>query len=79
MRTNGAKTSDRISGTIERGYEHLEPRLLLRLVAVAAKGLAALDRVGDVLGHVAQFGEFRPDCSVGAYAPRSARSSIRRK
>src|SRR5208282_446014 len=45
--------------------QRLKPRLFLRLVAVAPERFAALDRVGDVLGHVAHFGEFRPVASAG--------------
>ena len=44
----------------------MKPRFFLRLVAVAAERIAALDRVGDVLGHVAQFSEFRSVASAGA-------------
>jgi hypothetical protein len=42
-----------------------EPLLFLWLVAVAVKDFAALDGVGDVLGHIAHFGEFRPVGSTG--------------
>ena len=64
MRTIGAKTA-RDFRAKQLGQQHLKPRFFLRLVAVAPERFAALDRVGDVLGHVAQFGEFRPVASAG--------------
>ena len=65
MRTIGAKTARDLRDDSSAASEHLKPRLFLRLVAVAAERFAALDRVGDVLGHVAQFGEFRSVASAG--------------
>ncbi len=64
MRAIGAKTARDLRPK-QLFQQRLEPRLLLRLVAVAAEGFAALDRVGDVLGHVAHFGECRPVASAG--------------
>ena len=64
MRTIGAKTAQDLRAK-QLFQQRLKPRLFLRLVAVAAERFAALDRVGDVLGHVAHFGEFRPVASAG--------------
>ena len=63
----GDRREDRagFQGRSSASSEHLKPRFFLRLVAVAAERFAALDRVGDVLGHVAQFSEFRPVASAG--------------
>src|SRR5208282_2360350 len=59
--TNSGKIS--ISGNAVAPTGYSITSLLGR--AVAAEGFAALDRVGDVLGHVAQFGEFREVASAG--------------
>ena len=63
----GDRREDRagFKGEASASSSACEPRFFLRLVAVAAERFAALDRVGDVLGHVAQFGECRPVASAG--------------
>ncbi len=64
MRTIGAKKAHEL-----RAKQHFQQRaksfFFIRLVAVAAERFATLDRVGDVLGHVAQLGEFRQTASAG--------------
>ena len=65
MKAIGAKTARDFRDDRARP-QHFKPRFFLRLVAVAAERFAALDRVGDVLGHVAQLSEFRSVASAGA-------------
>ena len=64
MRATGAKTA-RDLGSKQLVQQGAKPCFFLRLVAIAAERFATLDRVGDGLGHVAQFGEFRKVASAG--------------
>ena len=54
MRAIGAKKAQELRAK-QHFQQRAKPFFFIRLVAVAAERFAALDRVGDVLGHVAQF------------------------
>ncbi len=64
MREIGAKTVQGLRAK-QLFQQRAKPRFFVRLVAVASEEFAALDRVGDVLGHVAHFGEGGPVAPAG--------------